>query len=179
LLLATLNHLANATSVAQSAIVRNLWNYHEAEYYATASQSIPQLTDRPIGYPVVAGASPDVTPLTSTSGAIPFGAFRVNRDGIWQIDAGCRFNTIKEGCTFGIWLGLDGSGAFRFAANFISPAAVAPGGDVPAAEFGISCTRRMGVGSTFVVNAYHNDARGITTNPFSVCNHIRLSWLRP
>ena len=80
LLLATLNHLANATSVAQSAIARNSWNTHEAEYYATAVQTFVT-GDRPIAYGVAATTCPDVTPLTSTSGAVPFGAFRLNQIG--------------------------------------------------------------------------------------------------
>ncbi len=172
-LLATLTHLANATSVANSAIAFNFaGNVHEAEYYATVIQSIPSGTDRPVAFGVVAGASPDVTKGTSTSGAIPDARFQLNRSGLWSLDAGIRLQT-ADAASGGIWLGVDGTGAFRFAS------AINNQGGTANMEVSAHCIRRFGAGTGINVNCWHSAATAKNTDPFNQSVHFRLSWLRP
>ena len=172
-MLAQLNHLANATSVAQSAILRNAAGaVHEVEYQATTVQSIPSGTDRPLAYPTAMWISPDVTKLTSTTGAIPDAMFRLNRDGIWAIDAGCRIQ-VGSNTQAGIWLGLDGAG-MRFAGSI-------PGNGTGTGNFelAVSCTRRFGAGTGICANAWHSAGVAKNTDPFNQSMHFRATWLRP
>lgn len=180
LLLATLNLLANATSVVNSAIAKNLWNSHEAEYYASALQTLPINTERPIGFPVAVSTTPDVTVLTSTAGATPFGAFRLNRDGVWAIDAGCRYTGITDGQQVGIMLALDNSTAFRFGGSLWSPSTqgVQGTGGTFNPEMAASCTRRFGVGTTLVCNGWVSGPAVRNTEPFNQSVHFRATWLR-
>ncbi len=181
LLLATLNLLANATSVVNSAIARNLWNTHEAEYYASALQTLPITTDRPLGFPVVATSCPDVTPLTSTIGATPFGAFRINRDGVWNVEAGVRYTGITDGQSSGLYIGLDNTAAFRFAEQFNDPGSQA-GPQTTGGCFNIgasaSCIRRFGSGTVFCAYGYISGPAVRNTDPIGQSCHIRLTWLR-
>lgn len=173
LLLATLTHLANATSVANSAITRSQAGMvHEVEYQATTIQSIPSGTDRPIAYPTAMWISPDVTKLTSTTGAIPDAMFRLNRDGIWAIDAGCRLQ-VGANTQAGLWLGLDGAG-MRFAGSI-------PGNGTGTGNFelAVSCTRRFGAGTGICANAWQSSGVAKNTDPFNQSMHFRATWLRP
>jgi len=173
IILAYLNHLANATSVAQSAIQRNrAGSQHEAEYQATTVQAIPTGTDRPIAYGTAMWISNDVTKGTSTTGAIPDARFQLNRDGLWTIDAGCRMQ-VGANASGGIWIGLDGAG-MRFAASL-------PNSGTGAAnvELGASCTRWFAAGTAVNVNAWHNAGVAKNTDPFNQSMHFRASWIRP
>lgn len=172
-MLAQLQHLANATSVAQSAILRNSAGaVHECEYQATGVQSIPTGVDRPIAYPTAMWITPDVTKGISTAGAIADAKFTMNRDGIWAIDAGCRMQ-IDANKSGGIWIGLDGAG-MRFASSLPNS-----GGQGANIEVAASCTRRFGAGTAINVNAWHNSVAAKNTDPFNQSMHIRLTWLRP
>jgi len=172
-LLATLTHLANATSVANSAIQgNNAGNLHEAEYYATTIQSIPTGTDRPVAFGTAAQISPDVTKGTSTAGSIPDGKFTLVRGGLWSIDAGIRLQT-SDAASSGIWMGLDGTGAFRFAS------AINNQGGTANIEVAVHCIRRFGPGTPININCWHNAATAKNTDPFNQSVHFRASWLRP
>jgi hypothetical protein len=171
-LLAYLNHLANATSVAQSAIQRNAaGNLHECEYQATTVQAIPTGTDRPLAYGTAMWLTADVTKGTSTAGGIADARFQLNRDGIWAIDAGCRMQ-VGTGFSGGIWLGLDGAG-MRFAGNIQNQGAAAN------IECNVSCIRRFGAATGLNVNAWHNAGVSKNTDPFNQSMHFRATWLRP
>jgi hypothetical protein len=171
-LLATLTHLANATTVAQSAILRNAAGTgHDAEYQATAIQAIPSGTDRPIAYGVPMWLSPDVVKGTSTTGAIPDAKFTMMRDGLWSIDAGARLQ-VGTAASGGIWIGLDGAG-MRFSSSINNQGAAAN------VECAAHCVRRFGAGTAIVVNAWHNAGASKNTDPFNQAMHLRLSWLRP
>jgi hypothetical protein len=188
LLLATLNLLANATSVVQSAIVRNLWTVAEAEYYASTVQTLVQGGDRPLMFPVVGSATPLVTKGIATGGSTADARFTINRDGVWAIDAGYRMNGIQDGKSAGIWLGLDGTAAFRFCGSFSTNAILANantgtpetgGPNGPTMEWSISCIRRFGTGTSFNVYGWHNANSARNSEPLGQTNHIRLCWLRP
>jgi hypothetical protein len=183
LLLATLNLLANATSVVNSAITRNLWSVSEAEYYASTIQSLAPGGDRPLMFPVVGSATPLVTKGIATGGATADARFTINRDGVWTVEAGYRLNGMTDGTSSGIWLGLDGTAAFRFCGSFTTNAVVAnaanPGGTGATQEWSISCTRRFGTGTSFNVYGWHNAAVSKNSEPLGQTNHIRLVWLRP
>ncbi len=173
ILLAYLNHLANATSVAQSAIQRNAaGNLHECEYQATTVQAIPSGVDRPIAYPTAMWLTPDVTKGTSTAGAIPDARFQLNRDGVWAIDAGARIQ-VGANVSGGIWLGLDGGG-MRFAASIPNS-----GQQAANVELGVSCVRRFGAATGLNVNCWHNAGVSKNTDPFNQSMHFRATWLRP
>lgn len=184
LLLATLNHLANATSVVQSAIARNLWNSHEAEYYNGALQTLVPNGDRPLSFPTAMSTSPDVTKGIATGGSTPDGKFTLNRDGVWAIDAGVRVNGMQDGYSCGCWLGLDNTSAFRLAGAFNTNAVLgntvtASGGPTGATqEWSISCTRRFGVGTALNVYAWHNSQGNKNTEPLGQTIHFRATWLR-
>ena len=184
LLLATLNLLANATSVVQSAIARNLWNSHEAEYYNGALQTLAPSGDRPLSFPTAMSTSPDVTKGIATGGATADAKFTLNRDGIWAIDAGVRINGMQDGYSAGCWLGLDNSAAFRLAGAFNTNAVLAntvsaSGGPTgPTQEWSISCTRRFGVGTALNIYAWHNSQAAKNTEPLGQTIHFRATWLR-
>jgi hypothetical protein len=183
LLLATLNLLANTTSVVNSAISRNLWTSHEAEYYASTIQSLAPGGDRPLMFPVAGSITQDVTKGIATGGATADAKFTINRDGVWVVEAGYRLNGMTDGTSSGIWLGLDGTAAFRFCGSFTTNAVVAnaanPGGTGATQEWSISCTRRFGAGTGFNVYGWHNAAVSKNSEPLGQTNHIRLIWLRP
>jgi hypothetical protein len=183
LLLATLNLLANATSVVNSAISRNLWSVNEAEYYASTIQSIAANGDRPLAFPVVGSATALVTKGIATGGATADARFTISRDGVWTIDAGYRITGLSDGYSGGIWLGLDGTAAFRFCGSFTTQATLAnqanPGPNGPSMEWSISCTRRFGTGTSFNVYGWHNSPAAKNSDPLGQTNHIRLVWLRP
>lgn len=183
LLLATISLLANATSVVQSAISRNLWTSHEAEYYASTVQSIAPGGDRPLMFPVTGSITQDVTKGIATGGSTADAKFTINRDGVWVVEAGYRINGMTDGTSAGIWLGLDGTAAFRFCGSFTTNAVVAntanPGANGATQEWSISCTRRFGAGTGFNVYGWHNAAAARNSEPLGQTNHIRLIWLRP
>jgi hypothetical protein len=188
LLLATLNLLANATSVVNSAITRNLWSVSEAEYYASTIQSLAPGGDRPLMFPVVGSATPLVTKGIATGGATADARFTINRDGVWTVEAGYRMNGQQDGKSAGIWLGLDGTAAFRFCGSFTTNAILANantgtpeagGPNGPTMEYSISCTRRFGTGTSFNVYGWHNSNSARNSEPLGQTNHIRLVWLRP
>lgn len=185
LLLATLNLLANATSVVQSAISRNLWTSHEVEYYNGALQTLVPNGDRPLSFPTAAQLSADVTKGTATGGATPDAKFTLNRDGVYAIDAGCRLNGMQDGYSSGIWVGLDGSSAFRFAGAFNTNAVLAntvstSGGPTgPTQEWSVSFTRRFGANTPLNVYAWHNSQGNKNTEPLGQTIHFRAAWLRP
>jgi hypothetical protein len=184
LLLATLSLLANATSVVQSAIARNLWTSHEVEYYNGAVQSIAPNGDRPLAFPTAAQLSSDVTKGTSTTGAVPDARFLLNRDGVYAIDAGFRLNGLQDGYSAGIWVGLDGTTAFRFAGSFTAGAVLAntvsaSGGPAgPTQEWTVSFTRRFGAATPLVVYAWHNSQLAKNSEPLGQTIHFRAAWLR-
>lgn len=184
LLLATLNLLANATSVVQSAIARNLWSLHEAEYYNGAIQTLVPNGDRPLAFPTALTTTPDVTKGTATGGATPDAKFTLNRDGLWAIDAGCRLTGMQDGYSSGIWLGLDGTSAWRLAGNFTTNAVLgntvtASGGPTGATqEWTISCVRRFGIGTAINIYAWHNSPVNKNTEPLAQTIHFRASWIR-
>jgi hypothetical protein len=183
LLLATLNLLANATSVVNSYIARNLWAVNEAEYYASTIQSIAANGDRPLAFPVVGSATSIVTKGTATGGATGDAKFTILRDGVWTIDAGYRITGLTDGYSGGIWLGLDGTAAFRLCGSFTTQATLGntanPGPLGPSMEWSISCTRRFGTGTAFNVYGWHNSTGAKNSDPLGQTNHIRLVWLRP
>jgi hypothetical protein len=172
-LLANLSHLANATSVAQSAIVRqSAGTNHDAEYQATTIQAIPSATDRPIAYPTPMWLSPDVTKVTSATGGIPDAGFRMNRDGVWTIDASVRLQ-VAANTQAGCFLMLDG-GSMRFAANLMNVGSAANN-----IEVAVSCTRRFGAGTAVNCACWHSAGVSKNTDPFNQAIHMRLNWLRP
>src|SRR5580765_230543 len=169
-ILGYLNHLANATSVAQSAILRNAaGTNHDAEYQATTIQAIPTGTDRPLAYGTAMWLSPDVVKGTSTAGAIPDAKFTMMRDGLWTIDAGARLQ-VGTGFSGGIWIGLDGAG-MRFGADIQNQGAAAN------VECHAACVRRFGAGTAINVNAWQNSGASKNTDPFNQSMHLRLSWI--
>jgi hypothetical protein len=184
LLLATINLLANATSVVNSAIARNLWTSHEAEYYNGAIQTLTPGGDRPLSFPTAMSTSPDVTKGIATGGATPDAKFTLNRDGIWAIDAGVRVTGMQDGYSCGCWLGLDNSGAFRLAGSVTTNAVLAntvttSGGPTGATqEWSTSCTRRFGVGTALNIYAWHNSQGNKNTEPLGQTIHFRATWLR-
>jgi hypothetical protein len=184
LILAYLNHLANASSVVQSAITRNLWVSHEAEYYNGAVQTITPNGDRPLSFPTALSITNDVTKGIATAGATPDAKFTLNRDGVWAIDAGFRLNGMQDGYSAGIWLGLDGTTAWRLAGAFNTNAVLAntvsaSGGPTgPTQEWSISATRRCGLGTAFNVYAWHNSQGNKNSEPLGQTIHFRATWLR-
>lgn len=184
LLLATLNLLANATSVINTAIARNLWTSHECEYFASGVQSLAPNGDRPVSFPTALTTSPDVTKGIATGGATPDAKFTLNRDGVWAIDAGLRVNGMQDGYSCGCWLGLDNSTAWRMAGAFNTNAVLAntvsaSGGPTgPTQEWSISCIRRWGVGTAVNIYAWHNSQGAKNTEPLGQTIHFRATWLR-
>jgi hypothetical protein len=184
LLLATLNLLANATSVVQSAIARNLWTSHEAEYYNGGVQTLTPSGDRPLSFPTAMATTPDVTKGIATGGSTPDAKFTLNRDGIWAIDAGFRLNGMQDGYSAGIWLGLDNTAAFRLAGAFNTNAVLAntvsaSGGPTgPTQEWSIACVRRFGIGTALNVYAWHNSQGNKNSEPLGQTIHFRATWLR-
>jgi hypothetical protein len=184
LLLATLNLLANATSVVQSAIARNLWYSHEAEYYNGALQTLVPSGDRPLSFPTAMSTTPDVTKGTATGGSTADAKFTLNRDGVWAIDAGCRLNGMQDGYSSGIWLGLDNTASFRLAGAFNTNAVLgntvtASGGPNGATqEWSISCIRRFGAATALNIYAWHNSPVNKNTEPLGQTIHFRATWLR-
>src|SRR4249919_169995 len=171
-LLATLNHLANATSVPQSAIVRyNAGNLHEVEYYATAIQSIVQNGDRPVQYAVAKVPGPDVTIGTATTGAVTNARFQLNRSGLCTIDASCRL-VGADAMQAGVWIGPD-TGGTRWGSSLNAQ------GGTSNPEMSASVTRRFTAGDFVVVYAYQNSAAAKNTDPFNESVHFRASWIRP
>jgi hypothetical protein len=184
LLLATLNLLANATSVVQSAIARNLWTSHEAEYYNGSVQTLTPGGDRPLSFPTAMATTPDVTKGIATGGSTADAKFTLNRDGIWAIDAGFRLNGMQDGYSSGIWLGLDNSAAFRLAGSFTTNAVLAnqtstSGGPTgPTLEWSIACVRRFGIGTALNIYGWHNSQGNKNSEPLGQTIHFRATWLR-
>jgi hypothetical protein len=169
--LATLTHLANASSVANSAIAAYSGAYHEGEWAQNVSQSIASGGDRPIQYPVYTYGVPtaDVTKGIATVGATPDARFQLNRAGVWVIDASVRI-VGATAAQYGLWLGDDGAGT-RFASALNSQ------GGTANPEVGVSCTRRFPAGYSLVAYAWQSSGSAKNTDPFASCVHFRANWL--
>jgi hypothetical protein len=173
LALATLTHLANATSVSNSAIAGPTASLHDGEWAQTASQTIVSGGDRPIQYPNYtygANPTPDVTKGIATVGPTPDARFQLNRSGVWCIDASVRI-VGATGAQYGLWLGDDGV-TNRFAS------ALNTQGGAANPEVGVSCTRRFPAGYSLVAYAWQSSGSNKVTDPFMNCVHFRATWLR-
>lgn len=145
---------------------------HEVEYYQSAAQSLPNAADTPLNFDTAVTTSADVTRGTSATGSIANGKFTLNRAGLWAVDAGFRMQTAST-FSAGIWIGLDGSGTFRFAGSMQNS------GGSANIETSCSFSRRFGAGTSLSVYAWHNTGSAKNTDPFSQCTHFRAAWLRP
>jgi hypothetical protein len=146
--------------------------FHEAEYVQTVAQSIPNNTDTPLNFDNAVTTTADVTRATATGGGIANGKFTLVRPGLWAIDASFRMQTAAT-FSAGIWIGLDGSGAFRLAGSMQNS------GGAANIETTLSFTRRFGANTPLNVYAWQNSGSAKNTDPFSSCTHFRMAWLRP
>ena len=145
---------------------------HEAEYYASGTQSIPSGADTPLGFDTAVTTSADVVRATATGGSIANGKFTLVRVGVWQVDAGVRM-TAASGHSLGIWVGLDNSSAFRLGEHFTNS------GGVGNVGCNVSFTRRFGANTPLNVYAWQNSGSAKSTDVAGQCTHFRATWLRP
>lgn len=145
---------------------------HEAEYYASAVQSIPSGTDTPLGFNTAITTSADVTVGTSTGGAIASAKFTLNRTGLWLVVATCRL-VCASGQSGGIWLGVDNAATPRIAEAIDSAGGTATG------AHNIAAFRRMGSGTALNVYAWQNSGSAKNTDVLNTAVKIQLAWLRP
>lgn len=145
---------------------------HEAEYYASATQSIPSGTDTPLGFNTAITSSADVTVGTSTGGSIASGKFTLNRTGLWLVTATCRLVSAASQSS-GIWLGVDNAATPRIAEHIQSSTGTATG------SYNIAAFRRMGSGTALNVYAWQNSGTAKLTDILNTAVKIQLAWLRP
>jgi len=144
---------------------------HEAEYSASATQSIPSGTDTPVAFPTLVTAGADVTIGTSTTGSIANAKYTLTRAGLWLVTATVRMQSAASQ-SGGIWLGLDG-GTTRLGESIESSGGTSSGG------FNVAAFRRMGVNTALNVYAWQSSGSAKNTDPLNGSNRIAFAWLRP
>jgi hypothetical protein len=145
---------------------------HEAEYYASGTQSIPSGADTPLGFNTAITTTTDVTVGTSTGGSIANAKFTLNRTGLWLVVANCRL-TSASGQSCGIWLGLDNASTPRICENMESSGGTANG------AYNLAAFRRMGSGTNLNVYCWQNSGSAKSTDVSGQATKIQLAWLRP
>lgn len=148
---------------------------HEARYYATSAQSIPNVTDTKIQFPNTLYASADVTP--SGSGNTDF---TLNRDGVWSITAGIRYVGVAGGLERHIFLQ---TGTSFNVANRIGFRTDGNVGSDPVSLV-VSTQARVTSGVSVFAAAFQNSGGAVNTDPLagSVTHgyvYISFAWLRP
>ena len=145
---------------------------HEAEYHQTSGQNIASGTDTPISFDTGDTITADVTRGTATILSVANAKYTLNRPGLWCIEAGLRLQNANT-FSHGLWLGIDNSGAFRFAENFVNA------GGTTLQGMGVKCMRRFGAATPICAYGWHSSGAGKLTDGVSQGTHIRLTWIRP
>ena len=145
----------------------------EAEYYASAGQSIPNGVDRPLGFDTTVRSSSYVSRGTSTAGSISNAKYTLNLSGLWTIDIGLRYGAAAGNQVSGVFLAPDTGLAVRYTGNIVTHTTAG------AIELTASCTRRFTAGDTVCAYAVHTAAAALSTQALNQSNHIRLVWVRP
>jgi hypothetical protein len=152
---------------------------HEARYFATVAQSIPNVTDTKIQFPTVfANASNDVTP--SGTGNTDF---QLNRAGLWHISASVRYVVVATAGTFERHLFLQTGTVFNTANRF----AFSTDGNVgttSAISLHAAATIRVAAGTSIFAAAFQNTGGAVNTDPVIASSvhgfiNIAMVWLRP
>lgn len=149
---------------------------HEARYFATAIQSIPNATDTKVQFPnVFANVSNDVTP--SGAGNTDF---TLNRAGLWHIAANMSYATAAGSLERHLF--LQTGSAFNAANRF----AFSTDGNVGTGVIALaaSATIRLTAGTVIICGAFQNSGAAINTDPRDANSvhgaiNISLVWLRP
>ena len=145
---------------------------HEAEYYASAVQSIPSGADTPLGFNTAITTSTDVTVGTSTGGSIANAKFTLNRTGLWLVVGNCRMVSAASQSS-GIWLGVDNASTPRICENMESSGGAQNG------AYNFAAFRRMGSGTNLNVYAWQSSGSAKNTDVSGQATKIQLAWLRP
>jgi hypothetical protein len=152
---------------------------HEARYYATAAQSIPNVTDTKIQFPsVFANTSSDVTP--SGTGNTDF---LLNRAGVWHVSACVRYLAVATAGTFERHLFLQTGTSFDATKRF-GFATDGNVGTTAAIPLSASSTIRVAAGTSVFAAAFQNTGGAVNTDPLTSSTvhgaiNICLVWLRP
>lgn len=145
---------------------------HEVEYNQTVAQSIPSGTDTPLNFDSAILTSVDITRATATGGSIANGKMTLNRAGLWAIDVGMRMVSAST-FSFGVWVGVDNSSAFRLGEDFQNS------GGVGNIGCNVGIVRRFGAATALNAYAWQNSGSAKNTDIAGGCTHFRAAWLRP
>jgi hypothetical protein len=151
---------------------------HEARYFATVAQSIPNITDTKIQFPsVFANAAADITPS-----GVGNTDFLLNRGGVWAISASLRYVVVATVGTFERHLFLQTGTVFNAANRFAFTTEGNPG-TTSAISLNASTTIRLAAGTSVFAAGFQNTGGAINTDPVAVGVHgfinIGFVWLRP
>lgn len=151
---------------------------HEARYFATAAQSIPNVTDTKVQFPNVFNSSNDITP--SGAGNTDF---LLNRGGVWHISASLRYVPVGTPGTFERHLFLQTGTTFNTANRFAFATEGNPG-TTSAISLHAAATIRVAAGTSVFAAAFQNTGGAVNTDPVSGVSvygmvNIGFAWLRP
>lgn len=145
---------------------------HEVEYNQTVAQSIPSGTDTPLNFDSAILTSVDITRATATGGSIANGKMTLNRSGLWAIDVGMRMVTAST-FSYGVWVGVDNSSAFRLGETFQNS------GGVGNIGCNVGIIRRFNAPTALNAYAWQNSGAAKNTDISGGATHFRAAWLRP
>ncbi|SDZ59111.1 hypothetical protein SAMN05216215_11206 [Saccharopolyspora shandongensis] len=139
---------------------------HEARYYRTTTQSIPNNIDQRVHLPDADYLSDDVSSTAVGNGT----EFTLNRTGLWQLSANIRFVST-------------GSAAERAVAIAGSPTAsryAQAASDQTGEPCSLSCTttRRFNAGDKVSMWAYQNTGAAVNLDQLGNGVNMSLTWLR-
>ncbi|MCI2421514.1 hypothetical protein MOQ72_29175 [Saccharopolyspora sp. K220] len=139
---------------------------HEARYYRSAVQTIPNNVDQRVHLPDWDYLSDDVSTAAVSNGT----EFTLNRAGLWQLEANIRFVST-------------GSAAERAVAIAGSPTGsryAQAASDQTGEPCSLSCstTRRFTAGSKLSMWAYQNTGASVNLDPLGGGINFALTWLR-
>ncbi|MGW5647513.1 hypothetical protein [Saccharopolyspora sp. NPDC003762] len=139
---------------------------HEARYYRTTAQSIPNGVDQRVHLPDAEYLADDVAIAAVGNGT----EFTLNRAGLWQLSANIRF--VSTGSAAERALAIAGSPTSSRYAQAASDQTGEP------CSLSCSTTRRFNAGDKVSMWAYQNTGAAVNLDPLGNGVNMSLTWLR-
>jgi len=139
---------------------------HEARYYNTNAQSIPNSTDQRVQHNTALYSTADVTQTTASGGSV----YTFNRAGLWQVETSVRIGGSPTGVN-ALWLvDSTNTGGQRYAGNT----------NQNVGSLSCSTTRRFSVGDKIAALVVQSSGGALNIDTsFGEHTSMALTWLRP
>lgn len=138
-----------------------------ARYYADTIQTFPSGGYHPVEFNVAQETCPDVVPTSTTQNE-----FRLERGGIWHIEAGVRFNSVSGGGQRYLRIANGVGVSYGNSSDHTS-------GLADRSSLATSTVRRFPAGAIIQARVYQDSGEDLETHISSEETFIAITWLRP